>query len=192
MEILFLFLCYAHRHGLDGTADPRVSDLHWGSEVRAACERRGVVFYRLLIEQSNIENGFFLMCRSSHRSNFKLILIDAHGDAVFEEDSSSKSAATSNMEAIMYFTRFDTYNLHPTDHANSSSNSNMNNSSADQHLAAFSVLDGFASSKRRVPGPGHYLLCVQCTNLLGRTQFAISAVAAKNDLTMVRERFESS
>jgi hypothetical protein len=124
--IKFLFLIFLRKFRGEGHTigtDYRMSDLPWGCELKGTCERKGASFYRLVVEQSHFDNGFFLLCRSNHKSNFKMALMDGNGDVLYEEDGrvattgsighgqGHSSSSSGTAEAIMYFTRFDTYKL---------------------------------------------------------------------------------
>lgn len=136
---------------------------------------------RLNVDKRQIDNGFLLVCRGANsRSHFKVILFDLVGEILFEEIC-IKPIKVSYTEAAIYFTRFETYSLGSNNTTSTSNNSN------DVLPRLFSALDNFQPSKKTL-FPGQYLLCIQCTNILGLpTNFTITVVPSNNTLTVVNE-----
>lgn len=114
-----------------------------------------------------MDAGFFVLCRGANsRSVFKLLLLDSSGETVIEEESSSKPDKSTHTEAVIYCTRFETFrNVAPP-------------ASTSDPSALISMLDSFQPCSISI-STGQYLLCVQCTNILGLpTHFTVTTVLA--------------
>jgi hypothetical protein len=129
------------------------------------------VYYRISIDNRQIENGFVILCRSFTKGKFKLILFDNKG-SIFHKDDSVKYTNKPFTQAALYFTNFDTYRL--DEHTASTSTNEK------EIPIIFSKLDSFQASKKSIT-PGQYLLCVYGDNFIGKTNFNVTAVLAKND-----------
>lgn len=120
-----------------------------------------------------MDAGFFVLCRGANsRSVFKLLLLDSSGETVIEEESSSSSSSSSpnkstHTEAAIYCTRFETFrNVAPPP------------ASPSDPSSLLSMLDNFQPCSISI-STGQYLLCVQCTNILGLpTHFTVTTVLA--------------
>ena len=122
-----------------------------------------------------MDAGFFVLCRGANsRSVFKLLLLDSSGETVIEEESSSSSSSSSSApnksthtEAAIYCTRFETFrNVAPPP------------ASPSDPSSLLSMLDNFQPCSISI-STGQYLLCVQCTNILGLpTHFTVTTVLA--------------
>lgn len=120
-----------------------------------------------------MDAGFFVLCRGANsRSVFKLLLLDSSGDTVIEEESSSSSSSSApnkstHTEAAIYCTRFETFRNVASPPASPSDPSSW-----------LSMLDNFQPCSISI-STGQYLLCVQCTNILGLpTHFTVTTVLA--------------
>lgn len=114
-----------------------------------------------------MDAGFFILCRGANtRSVFRLLLLDSCGEAVIEEESSSKPDKSTHTEAAIYCTRFETFrNVAPP-------------ASTSDPSTLLSMLDSFQPCSIAI-STGQYLLCVQCTNILGLpTHFTVTTVLA--------------
>jgi hypothetical protein len=157
--------------GIEGFGPPndnRVIDLpfHWPSVSKV--ERQNAAFYRISVEEKHCQTGFFLACKSSNKSKFKLILFDKEGAVIYQEESTSHQTE-SVTSATMFFTVFDTYRLVDTNPSDDKSSPSL-----------FSRLDTFCGSKRSLQ-PGQYLVAVYGDNFLSKTNFQLALSLSKND-----------
>jgi hypothetical protein len=155
-----------------------VSDLAWGWASEGKVDRQAGAFYRLTVDPQRAENGFLVNCRSHNRGKFKLILFDKEGSVLYQEES-LKEKEKNYTQSTLFFTNFDTYRLGevftPTDRQG------MNN-----NPPLFNRLDNFLLSKHKLAS-GQYLVCVYGDNFIGKTNFTIIAVPAKNDSSEVHQ-----
>eukprot|EP01038_Epipyxis_sp_PR26KG_P005791 gene5791-7989_t len=153
--------------------DPRVSDIHWGISVDSKVERQSALYYRLNVENRHIENGFLIMCRSANKGRFKILIFDTDGTIIAQEDSLKFKDKT---QTVLFFTNFDAFRLGepPASHDNP---------------PLFNKLDNFIPCKKSVAS-GQYLICIYCDNFIGKSNFNITALLAKNDAAQVIEMEE--
>lgn len=161
--------------GIQSAQDPRLNDLYWGWGTESKVDRQCGMFFRLTVEEVHVEKGFVLYCRSPSKGKFKLVIFDADGSIMFQEDC-NKSRDKAVTHAALYFTNFGTYRLGET---------TASESLADIP-ALFTKLDNFAPTAHTII-PGQYLVCVYGDNFLGKTSFAILAIAAHNECPEVTE-----
>jgi hypothetical protein len=154
--------------------DPRVSDLTWGWALEGKVDRQSGAFYRLTVDIQRAESGFLINCRSHSRGKFKLILFDKEGSVLYQEES-LKDKDKNYTQSTLFFTNFDTYRLGEVFQTERGNN---------QVPQVFNRLDNFLLSKRKL-SPGQYLVCVYGDNFIGKTNFNIIAVPAKNDSSEV-------
>ncbi len=175
---------FCRNSGLEGGGpplDPRVSDLGWGWTVDGKVDRQAAVYYRITVDSRQVENGFVIVCRGLAKGKFKLILFDAEGAVLYQEESGKPREKTSTTQAALYFTNFDTYRLGDASLA----------SLADKETPPlFHKLESFSNCKHQI-APGQYLLCVYGDNFIGKTHYNIVAVQSKNDAPEVTELEET-
>jgi hypothetical protein len=100
-------------------------------------------------------------------------MFDSEGSVVHQEESLRTRDRTAT-QAVLYFTIFDTFRLGEVP------------PSKDKDLPTlFTRLEAFVPAKREIKA-GRYLICVYGDNFLGRTNYNIVAVPAKNDMPEVR------
>lgn len=178
-EVLDVAQQICRNGGLQGViqpSDPRLTDFHWGWGVESKVDRQAGAFFRLIIDDKHVENGFILHCRSPSKGKFKLIIFDADGNMIFQE-ACMKSRDGNVTQASLYFTNFPTFRLgEPL----------PNHLRENDTPILFSKLDHFIPNNHSVV-PGHYLVCVYGDNFLGKTNFALLALHAKNDCTEVAD-----
>mmetsp|Transcript_24895 Transcript_24895/g.25115 ORF Transcript_24895/g.25115 Transcript_24895/m.25115 type:complete len:514 (+) Transcript_24895:100-1641(+) len=165
--------------GLQGGAspsDPRLTDFFWGWGIESKVDRQAGTFFRLTIEEKHVENGFILYCRSPSKGKFKLIIFDVDGNIIFQE-ACVKSRDGGVTHSSLYFTKFTTYRL---------------GEPIPNHLREtdipqlFSKLDNYVPNTQSIV-PGQYLVCIYGDNFLGKTNFALLALYAKNDCAEVAD-----
>lgn len=166
--------------GIEGGGPPldsRVSDLAWGWPAEAKVDRQTAAYYRLTIDTQHAETGFVVHCRSNSKGKFKLIIFGKEGQLLHQEESfrDTKDTRTNYTQATLYFTAFDTYRL---------AEPNVDAVQDKSTPALFTRLEGLAPSRKKVSA-GQYLLCVYGDNFIGRTNFTIVTVPAKNDASEV-------
>jgi hypothetical protein len=137
-------------------------------------DRQAGAFFRLIIDDKHVENGFILHCRSASKGKFKLIIFDADGNIIFQE-ACMKSRDGSVTQASLCFTNFPTYRLGEPLPSHLRENDTP---------VLFSKLDHFVPNSHSII-PGHYLVCIYGDNFLGKTNFALLALHAKNDCAEV-------
>ena len=172
----------------------KVDNLEWNSVSHETSTLKGATYYRLSVDSTKIDSGFFLVCRSTSHSSFKLIVINESGEVVGEQDSSTGSSSA-HSEAVLYFTKFSTYNLstggashndlsstiaaltHGTGFLHTASHKPRE---GDEALAFYSTLDTFYESSKTIQ-PGQYVVAVQHATMLTRNSYTITAVVAPSN-----------
>ena len=162
--------------GLQNCTDPRVCTLSWANETKGAVNQRGGDYFILNVDKATAQEGFFVQCTTSSRVNFKLVLFNGAGEALFEQDSHVN--AQSLTDATLFFTNFETSCL-ATQSAGIASGE-----SSDFVVKMCDSISNFGVRKNSI-GPGTYLVAVQCATMLSRTSFLLYAVRANNDERLV-------
>ena len=164
--------------GLQNCTDPRVCTLSWANETKGAVNQRGGDYFILNVDKTTAQEGFFVQCTTSSRVNFKLVLFNGAGEALFEQDSHVN--AQSLTDATLFFTNFETSCL-ATQSAGIASGE-----SSDFVVKMCDSISNFGVRKNNI-GPGTYLVAVQCATMLSRTSFLLYAVRAHNDERLVSQ-----
>lgn len=153
--------------------DGRVSDLVWGWAMDGKVERQSVVYYRLSVDTRQIENGFVIACKSTNKGKFKILLFNSAGVVVHQEESKElKSKEKFPVQASLYYTKFDTYQLGEPSSATVPTDKDI--------PPILQRLELLTPSKKTLAA-GKYLICIYGDNFIGRTNFNLIAVPAKND-----------
>jgi curved DNA-binding protein CbpA len=69
----------------DATLDARVTDLVWGLPYDGRVERSSSDFYRLLLRDNDLKNGFLVSCKSLTKDKFKIIIYNSQDGEISQQ-----------------------------------------------------------------------------------------------------------
>lgn len=197
--------CYS---GGNVNEQTRAEQLEWDTVVQDTSSLTGTAaYYKLAVDAGKIETGFFLVCRSTARSKFKVVVFSQSGEIVGEQDSrptGNNSSNSTHSEAVIYFTKFNTYDISSNGTHGDPSSDAYNAIAAlthgaplrrsvtaqpplgdiDKTLSFFDTLNGVYESNKAIQ-PGQYVVAVQHEGLLSRVTYSLAAVVTRPDMHAV-------
>jgi hypothetical protein len=152
-----------------------MADLTWGWPLEAKVDRQQGSFYRLTVDKTHREAGFFLHVRSLNKDKFKLLVFDKDGSLLHSDDchkhSTAASGAVSTSHAYTYsslfFTNFATYSMPDAAPA------------APALPPVLTRLEGLQLQSKALP-EGQYLICVYGDNFMAKTSYTLMALPANS------------
>lgn len=182
-----LMLVILRNGGIEGGGpplDPRVTDLAWGWPAEGKADRQAGVFYRLTVDATHREAGFFLHAKSANKDKFKLLLFDKEGALLHSEDC-HRSTTTSGAgkgtagptQASLFFTTFDTYSLPDQQPP-------AGGSGPQGAPSVLSRLEGLRPGAKAL-AEGQYLVCVYGDNFMSKASYALAALRANSHAPQV-------
>mmetsp|Transcript_15467 Transcript_15467/g.22758 ORF Transcript_15467/g.22758 Transcript_15467/m.22758 type:complete len:387 (-) Transcript_15467:224-1384(-) len=148
--------------------DPDVQPLEIGRTYNGSVERQQAIFFRLNVTEQQSKDGIVMMCTSSNKSRFKLVLFDNQGSVRFQDESSAYGKKAT--AAFLYFTPFQTSVLKPPfpDLTRAS----------DPLPPVFQQFENFITTAPRSIEAGSHLICLYGDNFLRSAQYSFKVVAA--------------
>lgn len=189
------------------------SDLAWGWNVECKVDRMTCQYYRLTVTEAQADVGFLLQCRSARADKFKLFVFNGADGAMMYCSDSRKSRDKTTSHVLMFFnTTFDVYDSvesantsttsigatkavpNPTsmnaaaysvqrkgNHTVSTTHNQIN--VAVDTPPVFSRVESFEPCRKRITGPGTYLIAIFGENYMQRSHCSLTAVPCKNTST---------
>ena len=139
-------------------------DIVFGQYYNEKVDRSLALYYRLILDNINTENGFIINVESYNKDKFKLVILNEKGELVVQEDSNLTRNKKST-QIILYFNSFPTYKLPD------SPSLTKDASKADTLPPVLTIFDKFQPSTKTI-STGNYLLYVYGDNeVFGKSSY---------------------
>lgn len=150
---------------------PPVTDLVWGQTASGTVERQTAHFYRLSINQHDLQqSGVIINCRSvDNQDKFKVVFFDNQGHVTLVEESQRRKG---HSEAVMYLVPYGRYNL-----AESLMPLHMMKKLDDDVPPVFMILDTYDKDVKHLL-PGTHLFCIYGDNWFQSVKYSLRPVVA--------------